>query len=114
MDKAFAILESLTASSPQLPIGYQCLSANHLPVDKEIDLDSSLVQAPLPEPGCAEPVPDQPLVGNSVDSSSPPVDHFVLEEHHAHVLIVSSDSPESKNDSPIPADPESPSSVPLE
>ena len=54
------------------------------------------------------------MVGKSVDSSSPPVDHSVLEEHHAHVLLVSSDSPTSGNYSPIPAAPESPASVPLE
>ena len=114
MDKASAILESLTASSPQLPIGYQRLSSDPLPIDKEIDLDSSLVRLPLSEPGCAKPVPDQPLVGESVNLGSPPVDHSVSEEHHAHVLIVSSHSPESENDSPITADPESPSSVPIE
>ena len=54
------------------------------------------------------------MVGKSVDSSSPPVDHSVSEEHHSHVLLISSDSPESGNDSPIPAAPESPASVPLE
>jgi len=43
MDKAYAILESLRASSPQLPIGYQRLSVDRLPADNEIDLDSSLV-----------------------------------------------------------------------
>ena len=114
MDKASTVLESLTASSPQLPIGYQRLSANCLPVDKEIDLDSSLVQAPLPEPGCAKPILDQPLVGKSVNSGSPPVDHSISEEHHSHVLLISLDSPESENESPVPANPESPSSVPLE
>jgi len=113
MDKSSTVLESLTASSPQLPIGYQHLSADCLPVDKEIDLYSSLVQAPLPEPRCAKPVPDQPLVGKNVDSGSPPVDHSISEEHHAHVLLISSDSPQSKNDSPIPVDPDIPSLVPL-
>ena len=54
------------------------------------------------------------MVRKSVDLGSPPVNHSVSEEHHAHVLLVSSDSPESENYSPIPADPESPSSVPLE
>jgi len=111
MDKASAALESLTASSTQLPIGYQCLSADRLPVDKEIDLNSSLVQAPLLEPHCAKPVP---LVGKSVDSGSPPIDNSISEENHAHVLLVSLDPPESRDDSPIPADLESPSSVPLE
>jgi len=54
MDKASSVLESLTAPSPQLPVGYQRLSAaaDHPPTDKEIDSHSSLVQAPLPEPGC--------------------------------------------------------------
>ena len=50
------------------------------------------------------------MVGESVNLGSLPVGHYVSEEHHAHVLLVSSDSPESKNDPPIPADPESPSS----
>lgn len=115
MDKASVVLESLTAPSPQLPIGYQCLSAtaDRPPADKEIDSNSSLVQAPLPEPGCAQPVPDQPLVRKSDNSSSPP-DHSVSEECNSHVLLISSDSPESRNDSPIPAAPENPASVPLE
>jgi len=117
MDKASAVLESLTASSPQLPVGYQRLSSDPLPVDKGIDLDFSLVQAPLPEPGCAKPAPDQPLVGESIDLGSQPVDYSVPEEHHdstAHVLLVSSDSLEPKNYSPIPADLEIPSSILLE
>jgi len=49
--------------------------------------------------------------------SSPPVDHSVPEEHHdhtAHVLLISSYSPESENDPPIPIDSESPSSFPVE
>ena len=54
------------------------------------------------------------MVGESVDLGSPPVDHSVSEECHAHVLLVSSNSPESENDPPIPADHESPSSVPIE
>ena len=54
------------------------------------------------------------MVGKSVDSGSPLVNHSVSEEHHAHVLLVSSNSPESENDSPIPADLESLSLVPLE
>ena len=116
MDKASAVLESLTASSPQLPEGYQrpSATADRSPTDKEIDQDSSLVQSPLPEPGYAQPILDQPLVGKSVDSSSPPVDHSISEEHNSHVLLVSSDSPECGNDSPIPAALESPASVPLE
>lgn len=116
MDKASVVLEILTAPSPQLLVGYQHLSvaADRSPTDKEIDSYSSLVQPPLPEPSYALPVPDQPLVGKSVDSSSPPVDHSVSEEHHSHVLLVSSDSPESRNDSHIPAAAESPASVPLE
>ncbi|CAA3032930.1 Hypothetical predicted protein [Olea europaea subsp. europaea] len=73
-----------------------------------------LRKAPLPEPGYSKPVPEQPLVGKSVDLGSPPVNHSISEEHHAHVLLISSDSPKSGNDSPIPATPESPSSVPLE
>jgi len=115
MDKASIVLKSLTAPLPQLPVGYQRLFAatDRPPADKEIDSNPSRVQAPLPKLGCAQPIPDQPLVGKSVDSSSPP-DHSVSEEHHAHVLLVSSDSPESRNDSPIPTAPKSPPSVPLE
>ena len=113
MDKASAVLENIIASSPQLPVGYQRLSSNPLPIDKEIDLYSSLIHPPLSEPGCAKPVPDQPLVGESVKLGTPPVDHSISEEHHDRVLLVSSDSPESKNDSPIPVDFESPSSVPV-
>jgi len=55
MDKASFVLESLTASSPQLPNGYQRLSSDPLPIDKEIDLDSSLVCPPLSNPGYANP-----------------------------------------------------------
>jgi len=114
MDKASAALEILTVSSPQLPVGYQRFSLDPLPVDNEIGLDCSLFRPPPSEPGCAKPVPDQPLVGTSVNSGSPLVDHSISEEHHAHVLLISSDSPESENDPPIPADPNSPSLVPLE
>ena len=115
-DKASAFLESLIAPSPQLPDGDQHLSAtiDRSPVDEEIALNPSLVQAPLPKLGCAKPVPDQPLVGQSVESSSPPVDHFVSEEHNSHVLLVSSDSPQCGNDSPTPATPENPALVPFE
>jgi len=87
------------------------------PVDNEIDLDSSLVCPPPSEPGCAKPAPNQPLVGESVDLGSPSVDYFVPEEHHdsiAHVLLISSDSPESENNPPILADQGGPPSVPVE
>jgi len=113
MDKASTILDSLTASSPQLPIGYQRLSLDPPTIDKDIDLDSSLVHPPPFEPGCAKTIANQALVGESVDLGSPPVDHSISEEHHAHVLLVSSDSLASKNDSPILADLESHSSVPV-
>lgn len=116
MDKASAVLEILTTSSPQLLVGYQRLSSYPLPIDKEIDLDSSFVCPPLSEPGCAKPVPNQPLVGESVNLGSPPRVHSIAYEHHdfVHVLLVSSDSPESENDSPIPANLEGPSSVPVD
>jgi len=116
MDKASVVLESLTASPPQLPEGYQHLSAtaDSPPVDEEIALNSSLFQPPLPEPGCAKPIPDQPLVRKNVDSGSPPIDHSVSKEHNSHVLLISSDSPESGNDSPIPATLKRLVSVPLE
>ena len=95
MDKASAVLESLTAPSPQLPDGDQHLSAtvDRSPTDKDIDQDSSLVQPPLPEPGSAKPVPDQPLVGKSDDSSSPPIDQSISKEKNSHVLLI----PSSKN-----------------
>lgn len=111
------LIDLLEASSPPLPVGYQRLSSYPLPVDKEINLDSSLVHPSLPEPGYAQPILDQPLVGKSVDLDSPPMVHSVPDEHHdstAHVFLVSSDSPEPENDPPIPADSESPSSVPVE
>jgi len=116
MDKASSVLESLSAPSPQLLAGYQCLSApqDHPPAAQEIYHDSSLVQPPLPKPGCTQPIPDQPLVGKSVDSSSLPVDHSVSEERNSHVLLVSYDSPELEDDSLVPAAPEDPISVSLE
>ena len=96
MDKASTVLESLPAPSPQLPIGYQRLSAaaDHLPPNNEIGSHFSLVQAPLPEPGCSQPVLDPPLVGKGVDSSSTPLKHSVSEEQNSHVLLISSDYPE--------------------
>lgn len=116
MDKASVVLEILMASSPQLPIGYQHLSAtaDHPPIDKEIDSHSSFFQDPLSKPSYAKPVPNQPLVRKSVDSGFPPVYHPVLKEHNSHVVLVSSDSPKFRNDSSIPAVPESPASIPLE
>jgi len=92
MDKASIVLESLIASSPPLPIGYQRLSSYPLPVDKEINLDSSLVHPSLPKASYSQPILDQSLVKKSVDLDSPPVVHSVPEEHHdytAHVLLVS-------------------------
>jgi len=59
------------------------------------------------------PVPDQPLVGEGVDLGSPPIDHSVSEEFHAHVLLISLDSPESENNPPIPTDQGGPPSVPI-
>jgi len=60
-------------------------------------------------------VPNQPLVEKSVRLSPPSIDHYVLEEsgdHTAHVLLVSSDSHESKRDPPVPVVQESFSSIP--
>ena len=96
MDKACAVLESLAAPPNPFPAGYQRLSTtvDRTPADKEIASDCSLVQAPLPEPGCSQPVPDPPLVGKGVDSSSSPLNHSVSKEKSSHVLLVSSDSPE--------------------
>jgi len=49
MDKASKVLENLAAPKPQLPVGYQRLSSDPLPVGKEIELDSSLAHPALPE-----------------------------------------------------------------
>jgi len=49
MDKAFNVLENLTAPQPQLPISYQRLSSDPLPVGKQIDLNSPLVYPNLLE-----------------------------------------------------------------
>jgi len=54
---------------------------------------------------------DQPLVKVSVDLGSPTVYHSVSEDH---VLLVSSDSPESKSDNRIPVDQGGPPLVPVE
>jgi len=59
-------------------------------------------------------VPDQPLVEKSVDLSLSLVDHSIPEEsgdHTAHVLLISSDSHESKSGLPIPVVQESPSPI---
>ena len=116
MDKASSVLESLSAPSPKLPVGYQRLSAtaDHPPPDKEIDSSSSLVQTPLPKPGCAQPALDQPLVRKGDNSHSPPVDHPVSEESNSHVLLVSSESPELDKDFGISTAPETSDSVPSE
>ena len=105
MDKAFVVLQSLTASSPQLPVGYQRLSSNPLLVGIDIDLDSSLVHPTLPKHESLMSVPHQPLVEKSVNLALPLLFHSVLEEsddHTARVLLVSSDSHESNSDPPIP------------
>ena len=109
MDKASIVLESLSTPSPQLPVGYQRLSAaaDHSPPDKEIVSHSPLVQAPLPEPGYAQPVPDQPLVRQSVI-------HSVSEESNSHILLVSLDSPELDDGFPVPTSPKNCDSVPSE
>jgi len=117
MDKASIVLESLTTSSLPLLVGYQRLSSNPHHVDNEIGLHSSLVHSSLPDPGCVKVVPDQTLVEMSVDLVSPLVVPPIPEEHHdlsAHVLLVSLDSPESKNDPSILTDQEDPSSFPIE
>lgn len=97
MDKASIVLENLTAPQPHLPIGYQKLSSDPLQIGKEIAFDSSLAHPALAKPDCVMSVPDQPLVEKSVDLVSPLVVHSVSEEHNdniAHVLLVSSNSPE--------------------
>jgi len=116
MDRASSVLESLSAPSPQLPVGYQRLSAtaDHPPPDKDTNSHSSLVQTPLPEPGYTQPVPDQPLVGKGVDSSSPPLDHSISEKQTSHVLLVSSESPELERDFAIPTAPETSHLIPSE
>ncbi|CAA3032932.1 Hypothetical predicted protein, partial [Olea europaea subsp. europaea] len=47
------------------------------------------------------------------ESLTAPSPKIPIEEHHAHVLLVSADSPEFRNDSPIPVAPEGPPSGPL-
>ena len=116
MDKASSVLESLAVPSPQLPAGYQRLfaTADCPPTDHKFGLHTSLVQSPLPEPGSTQLVPDQPVVGDRVSSSLPPVDQLVLDDSHKQVLHVSSDSPKSDNDPLILVDSEGPSSVSFE
>lgn len=73
MDKASSVLESLADPPPQLPAGYQRLSASaDCPsTDDKVGSHTSLVQSPLPAPGSIQPVPDQPLVGDCASSSLP-------------------------------------------
>lgn len=114
MDTTSKVLENLTTSHPQLPISYQRLSSDPPPVGKEIDLYSSLTHPSLPEPNSIVFIPYQPLVEESVNLVSPPVAHVVPEVHNGHiayVLLVSSDSHESKDGSPILTTHESPSSI---
>ena len=115
MDKASKVLGNLTAPPPQLPIGYQRFSYNPLLVAKEIELDSYLAHLALLEPDCLMFVPNQLLVKESVGLVLPPIVHSILEEHNdhiAHVLLILSDSPESKSDPPILVVQESPSPIP--
>ena len=115
MNKASKVLEDLVASQPELLVGYHRLSCNPPPVGKEIDLESSLAHPALHEPASLVSISDQPLVGESVDLVSPPVVHSVPKEsgdHTAHLLLVSSDSHESKNDPFVLVVQESPSSIP--
>jgi len=117
MGKASKVLENIAAPQPQIPIGYQRLSSDPLLVGKEIDLDSSLSHPALPERDSLVSVPNQSLVEKSINLVLPPVAHSVLREsgdHTAHVLLVSSDSHESKSDPPVPVVQESPSSIPAE
>ena len=104
MDKASKLLENLIAPQPQLLIGYQRISSNPILVGKEIGLDSSPAHHSLPQQDSLVYVSNQPLVENNVDLAPPSVVHFVLEEsdHHiSHVLLVSSDSHESKSYPPV-------------
>jgi hypothetical protein len=81
MDKA-SVLESLTAPSPQLPRWLSSLSSDPSPVDKEIDFRFFSCPSSSSRTWLCQPVPDQPLVGKSVDSSSPPLITLFSEEHH--------------------------------
>ena len=108
------VKENLAAPQPQLPSGYQRLSSDPLPFGKEIDLDSSPIHPALPERDSLLFVLNQPLVGKSVDSVLPLANLSVSEksgDHTAHVLLVSSDSHESKSDPPVPVVQESPSPI---
>jgi len=62
MDKASKVLENLTASQPQLPIGYKRISSNPPLIGKDIDLDPSIAHPTLPEPNSLVSILDQPLV----------------------------------------------------
>ena len=80
-------------------------------------MDSSLAHPPPLDSDSIVSIPDQSLVKESVGLVSPPVVHSVPKEHNyhiAHVLLISSDSPESKNDPPILTDQEIPYSIPTE
>ena len=117
MDKASKILENLTPPQPQLLVGYQRLSFDPLLVSKKIDLDSSLSRPDLPKHGPLLYVPDQPLIKKSADLVPPLVIDFVPEEgddHTTHVLLISSDSHESKRDPLILVVQESPPPIPIE
>jgi len=115
MDKASKVLENLAAPQPQLHVGYHRLSSNPLLVGKEIDLDSSLAHPALLKRDSLVSAPNQPLVRKSVNLATPSTDHYILKEsgdYIAHVLLISSDSHESKSDPPVPVVQESPYPIP--
>lgn len=104
MDKASKVLENVVAPQSQLLVGYQRLSFDPLLVGKEIDLDPSLACRDLLEHDSLVFVQNQPLVVKSVDLVPPPISHSVPEksgDHTTHVLLVSSNSHESKSDPPV-------------
>ena len=82
MDEASLLLASMSAPLPQLPTGYQRLfaTADHFSINQVIKHDSSLVQPSLPEPTCAPPIPDQSLVGTSVDLHSSSTHHSIIKD----------------------------------
>jgi len=115
MDKATSTLESLANPPPQLPAGYQRLSApaDCTSTDDKTGSHTSLAQSPLTAPGSIQLIPDQPSVGDCASSSLPSVDQPVPDDGHKQVLHVSSTS-ESNDDPLIHFDSEGPPPAPFE
>lgn len=111
MHKASKVFENLTAPQHKLHVGYQRISSNPLLVGKGIELDSSLSHPALPKHESHVSIPNQSLVEKCVNLAMPSVFHSVTEEssdHTSHVLLISSDSLESKSGPLLPVIQDSP------